>query len=100
MPADDTIPRAPQSAHRLRLSSAKILIKPSEPIQSLFFLFFSFFVFLRTDLSVDTATLLRRRSSPALTFGDKVRNGESKRMKGSEQEEHIGANNAIVLRAS
>lgn len=96
MPADDTIPRAPQSAHRLRLSSAKILIKPSEPIQSPFFLF----CFSRTDLSVDTATLLDRRSSPALTLGEKVRNGESKRMRGSEQEEHMGGNNAIVLRAS
>lgn len=95
MPADDTIPRAPQSAHRLRLSSAKILIKPSEPIQSPFLFFFS-----RTDLSVDTATLLDRRSSPALTLGEKVRNGESKRMRGSEQEEHMGGNNAIVLRAS
>lgn len=96
MPADDTIPRAPQSAHRLRLSSAKILIKPSEPIQSPFFFFF----FSRTDLSVDTATLSDRRSSLALTLGEKVRIGESKRMKGSKQEEHMGGNNAIVLRAS
>lgn len=84
--------RAPtgSASHQPRSS-----LNPLNLFSPLFFCFFS-----RTDLSVDTATLLDRRSSPALTLGEKVRIGESKRMKGSEQEEHMGGNNAIVLRAS
>lgn len=90
MPADDTIPIAPQSAHRLRLSSAKILIKPSEPTQSSLFY----------RLTFQPTLLLDRCSSLPLTLGEKVRSEESKRMRGSEQEEHMGGNNAIALHAS
>lgn len=87
MPADDTIPIAPQSAHRLRLSSAKILIKPSEPTQS----------FLFSGLTFQPALLLDRCSSPSLTLGEKVRSEESKRMRGSEQEEHMGGKQCNCL---
>lgn len=91
-----------QSPERRRAPTGSASHQPRSSLNplNLFSCFFCLLVFLRTDLLVDTATLLHRRSSPALTLGDKVRNGESKRMKGSEQEEHMGANNAIVLRAS
>lgn len=94
MPPDDTIPTAQQSAHKLRLSSAKILIKPSEPTQS------CLFSGLTIQPTLLLLLLLVRCSSPLRTLGEKVRSEESKRMKGSEQEEHMGGSNAIVLHAS